>query len=73
MSIQENSKDLVNNSLPADKVGFDSLVELALDMRWSWDHSAMKFGGSWTMHYGIVPITPGPLYKPFRGKNCRLK
>jgi len=26
--------------LPKDIPGFDSLVELALDLRWSWDHSA---------------------------------
>jgi len=26
--------------LPADVEGFDSLVELALDMRWSWNHTA---------------------------------
>ena len=26
--------------LPADVEGFDSLVELALDMRWSWNHAA---------------------------------
>lgn len=29
-----------NISLPADIEGFDSLSELALDLRWSWDHSA---------------------------------
>jgi starch phosphorylase len=26
--------------LPTDTEGFDSLVELTLDLRWSWDHSA---------------------------------
>ncbi len=26
--------------LPSDVEGLDSLVELALDMRWSWNHSA---------------------------------
>jgi len=26
--------------MPSDIEGFDSLVELTLDMRWSWDHSA---------------------------------
>jgi starch phosphorylase len=26
--------------LPTDVEGFDSLVELALDMRWSWNHAA---------------------------------
>ena len=28
------------NSLPTDIDGFDSLAELALDMRWSWNHCA---------------------------------
>jgi starch phosphorylase len=28
--------------LPAEVEGFDSLAELALDMRWSWNHSADK-------------------------------
>lgn len=28
------------SSLPANTEGFDSLAELALDLRWSWDHSA---------------------------------
>jgi starch phosphorylase len=28
------------NLLPADVEGFDSLAELALDMRWSWNHCA---------------------------------
>lgn len=28
------------NILPADVEGFDSLAELALDMRWSWNHCA---------------------------------
>jgi starch phosphorylase len=26
--------------LPVDVEGFDSLAELALDMRWSWNHAA---------------------------------
>ena len=26
--------------LPLEVEGFDSLAELALDMRWSWNHSA---------------------------------
>jgi starch phosphorylase len=28
--------------LPTDIEGFDSLAELALDMRWSWNHGADK-------------------------------
>lgn len=30
----------IYSSLPLDVEGFDSLVELALDMRWSWNHCA---------------------------------
>ena len=30
----------VNSFLPSDREGFDSLAELALDMRWSWNHAA---------------------------------
>ena len=29
----------VKSSLPTDIAGFDSLAELALDMRWSWNHA----------------------------------
>ena len=28
--------------MPTEVEGFDSLAELALDMRWSWNHSADK-------------------------------
>ena len=31
-------KKPIHSFLPTDTKGFDSLVELALDMRWSWDH-----------------------------------
>jgi len=40
MSKQTNFKKPVYSFLPTDIDGFDSLVELTLDMRWSWDHSA---------------------------------
>ena len=30
----------VYSVLPSDLEGMDSLAELALDMRWSWDHAA---------------------------------
>ncbi len=42
MSKQTNFKKAVNNLLPTNSEGFNSLAELALDMRWSWDHSADK-------------------------------
>jgi starch phosphorylase len=28
--------------LPTEVEGFDSLAELALDMRWSWNHSMLR-------------------------------
>jgi len=31
-------KKPIHSFLPTDTKGFDSLVELTLDMRWSWDH-----------------------------------
>src|ERR1700688_2577586 len=33
-------KHPIYNLLPAEVEGFDSLAELALDMRWSWNHAA---------------------------------
>jgi starch phosphorylase len=39
-----NKKTIVNkpnySNLPTDLEGFDALAELALDMRWSWNHAA---------------------------------
>ena len=29
----------INNLLPTEIEGFDSLAELALNMRWSWNHA----------------------------------
>jgi starch phosphorylase len=46
MSQQQPAMDAVSATsryygfLPVDVVGFDSLVELALDLRWSWNHAA---------------------------------
>ncbi|HEX7411342.1 MAG TPA: alpha-glucan family phosphorylase [Bacteroidales bacterium] len=40
MSIHTTFKKPIYSFLPTDIDGFDSLAELALDMRWSWDHSA---------------------------------
>jgi len=38
MSNQTRVIHPIHNFLPADIEGFDSLAELALDMRWSWNH-----------------------------------
>jgi starch phosphorylase len=40
MSKQTRVGHPIHNLLPADIKGFDSLAELALDMRWSWSHAA---------------------------------
>lgn len=40
MSAKTIEKKPLYSFLPTDTEGFDSLVELTLDLRWSWDHSA---------------------------------
>src|SRR5882757_8920049 len=40
MSNPTQAASPVYTLLPKDIVGFDSLAELALDMRWSWNHAA---------------------------------
>ncbi len=40
MSKQTRAIHPIYNLLPMEVEGFDSLAELALDMRWSWDHGA---------------------------------
>jgi len=39
MNEQTRVRHPLYNLLPADVEGFDSLVELALDMRWTWNHA----------------------------------
>ena len=39
MSTQTRASHPLDSLLPAEVEGFDSLVELALDMRWSWNHA----------------------------------
>jgi starch phosphorylase len=40
MSAQSRVCSPIYNLLPTDVEGFDALAELALDMRWSWNHAA---------------------------------
>ena len=40
MSKENNLRNVFHSLLPAEVEGFDSLAELALDMRWSWNHAA---------------------------------
>ena len=42
MSKQTHVGHSIYNLLPTDVEGFDSLAELALDMRWSWNHATDK-------------------------------
>ena len=42
MSKQTRVSHPIYNLLPTEIEGFDSLAELALDMRWSWDHATDK-------------------------------
>ena len=42
MSKQTHVRHSIYNLLPTDVEGFDSLAELALDMRWSWNHATDK-------------------------------
>ena len=39
MSKAERAANPVYDLLPAEVEGFDSLAELALDLRWSWNHA----------------------------------
>ena len=39
MSKQTRVSHPIYNLLPTEIEGFDSLAELALDMRWSWNHA----------------------------------
>ena len=41
-SVQSLLADTARSRLPTDVDGVDSLAELALDMRWSWNHAADK-------------------------------
>lgn len=40
MSKESRASHPIYNILPVDVEGFDSLTELALDLRWSWNHVA---------------------------------
>ena len=40
MSKESNVKNVFYRSMPTEVEGFDALADLALDMRWSWNHCA---------------------------------
>ncbi len=49
MSKQIRVSHPITNLLPSEIEGFDSLAELALDLRWSWNHATDP---------GQLPSTP---------------
>ena len=58
MSIPKPLGHSIYSLLPTDIDGFDSLAELALDMRWSWNHGADKI---WrTLDPGLWELTQNP-------------
>ena len=72
MTIPTPAGKPIYSILPTDVEGFDSLAELALDMRWSWNHLPMKCGGSLIPRSGSSPESlgrpadglPGPTPEP---------
>ena len=59
MSKQARVSHPIHSLLPTEIEGFDSLAELALDMRWSWNHATETSGGSLIPSCGKSLITPG--------------
>ena len=47
------------NLLPREIEGFDPLAELALNLRWSWNHATDKVWRNLIPSCGRSPITPG--------------
>ncbi len=58
MTIQPILKKPVYSFLPTDIEGFDSLAELTLDMRWSWDHGADEIW--WMLDPSLWEFTHNP-------------
>ena len=58
MSLSTSVSHSIYSLLPTDIHGFDSLAELALDMRWSWNHGADKL---WrVLDPGLWELTQNP-------------
>ncbi len=58
MSAPTSAGRSIYSLLPTDIDGFDSLAELALDMRWSWNHGADKI---WRLlDAGLWELTQNP-------------
>ena len=58
MSKQTHVLNPIYSFLPTEVEGFDALVELALDMRWSWNHYADEVW--WQLDPKLWEITQNP-------------
>ena len=58
MSQQTRVSHPLYNLLPTEIEGFDSLAELALDMRWSWNHATDQIWRSWIPRCGTLTHNP---------------
>ena len=52
----------------SDVDGFWSLTELAMDLRWSWNHSGRVVAAARSRALGRSPITPAWCFRPWRGR-----
>ncbi len=70
MSEQTPVSRLKERLLSAEVEGFDSLAELALDMRSSWNHATdRRVARSWILCCGSSRITLGSSYRRSRGRS----
>ena len=56
----------IYNLLPTEIEGFNSLAELALDLRWSWNHATDDVWRSLIRNCGRSHTTPGLSCRPSR-------
>ncbi len=40
MNVHSYTGNIMRNLFPVEAGGFDSLIDLAMEMRWSWNHAA---------------------------------
>ena len=59
MSSEDRLSHPIYGLLPTEIEGFDSLAELALDMRWSWNHATDRVWRSSIPSCGNSRIIPG--------------
>ena len=66
MSDQARVSHPIYNLLPTEIEGFDSLAELALDLRWSWNHATDEVWRSLIPYCGSSRKIPGSFCRPSR-------